>query len=270
MTRKTLSQRLFLIAVVVSAAASVANAQTTNRVLLPLYLSQPVRGAYGSIWQSEFAVHNGTTREFIIDWCTAIGPNEACQLDLWGDEALEPDETQTALPARYPAPANGVVGAVVYLFVAGAPPADLSGISFQLRIADVSRSATTAGTEVPVVRESEFHISTPIQLLNVPTDALFRLALRIFEMNLDHTDFGVQIFDQATNSLLTSTRVSTSTQPQGAERFTPGFVELDDFAVPNGKPVRIQIQPLNSGAAFWSYVSVTNNDSQQITLVTPQ
>jgi hypothetical protein len=78
------------------------------------------------------------------------------------------------------------------------------------------------------------------------------------------------VFDQATNALLTSTRVSTSTQPQGPERFTPGFVELDDFAVPNGKPVRVQIQSLNSNAAFWSYISVTNNDSQQVTLVTPQ
>ena len=48
------------------------------------------------------------------------------------------------------------------------------------------------------------------------------------------------------------------------------LAELDDFVVASGQPVRVQIQPLNSGIAFWSYVSVTNNESQQITLVTPR
>jgi hypothetical protein len=33
--------------------------------------------------------------------------------------------------------------------------------------------------------------------------------------------------------------------------------------------VRIEIEPFSAGVAFWSYVSITNNDSQQITLVTP-
>ena len=240
------------------------------RVLLPVYLLQPVPGAYGTIWQSEFAVHNGTLAgQYYIDWCSPVLPNEGCQLDGAADEEIEPGETKTRLPRRYPAPTNGVAGAVVYFTALRTPTHDLQDLWFQLRISDVSRSTVNAGTEVPVVRETQFRTST-IHLLNVRTASQFRVALRIFEMNLDFARFVVRVFDQSTNAPISSTLVTTRTPPQGPERFRPGFAQIDDFAAPTGQPVRVEIEPLTRGTAAWAYISITNNESQQITLLTPE
>jgi hypothetical protein len=261
--------RNLLVGVLLSLAALQSSAAPPYaRVLLPLYISQPVPGAYGSLWQSQLVIHNGSDRDFTIEICA---PQESCELGRTADEDLQPNETQAGLPARYPTPANPVAGAVVWLLVNGAPADNAESVAFQLRVADLSRSATAAGTEIPVVRENDFHAGT-IHLLNIPTDQRFRLALRIFEMNLAGADFNVRIFDQSTDTLLSQSDVST-TLSGVPQRFTPGFVEMDNLV--NGLPavpaaLRVEIEPITPGVAFWSYVSITNNDSQQITLVTPQ
>jgi hypothetical protein len=147
-----------------------------------------------------------------------------------------------------------------------------TNLAFNLRIVDVSRSATAAGTEIPVVRESQFGTST-IELLNVPVNSRFRLALRMFEMNLAQATFNVRIFDQATNALLSQRSVTTTTGGALPRGLTPAFAEVDDIATGAAEQttlLRVEIEPLVSGSASWAYVSITNNDSQQITLVTPQ
>lgn len=245
------------------------------RVLLPLYIAHQTPGAFGSLWVSQFTVHNGSAGgSYIIDPCVALEPNQGCPLDLHSDEELVPNETETALPARYPLPQVPVAGAVLILSTESNSVDDLPAnkLAFNLRIVDVSRSATAAGTEMPVVRESEFRTST-INLLNVPADSRFRLALRLFEMNLSQAKFDVRIFDQATNVLVSERVVATSTGGALPRGFTPGFAELDDVAsgsTAQTTQLRIEIEPLASGSASWAYVSITNNDSQQITLVTPQ
>ncbi|HSQ19954.1 MAG TPA: hypothetical protein VLR92_06225 [Blastocatellia bacterium] len=258
-----------LMSLAICALTQMAYAQP-SRVLLPVYLSQPVHGAYGAIWQSEFAVHNGTLAgEYLMDVCSPVDPNEGCILVGSADEEIKAGETKTRLPSRYPAPTNGVAGAVVYFTALRTPTRDLNDLSFQLRISDVSRSTVNAGTEVPVVRETQFRTST-IHLLNVPTAPQFRVALRIFEMNLDFARFAVRVFDHTTNAPISSTLVTTTTPPQGPERFRPGFAQIDNFAALTGQPVRIEIEPLTRGTAAWAYISLTNNESQQITLVTPE
>ena len=158
------------LAILLLAAAAQVNPQYT-RVLLPLYLEQSVPGAFGSLWESRFAVHNGSQTSYLIDTCSPVGPgirDPGCLLILNPDEEVRPNETQAALPKRYPKPANGAAGAVMYLHPdVAAGPGDPNGLSFELRITDVSRSATNAGTEVPVVRESAFRTAT-LRLLDVP------------------------------------------------------------------------------------------------------
>ena len=264
-----------LAVLVITVAAQRAMAAGYVRVLLPLYIPQPVPGAYGSLWQTHFAVHNGSPlRSYIIEPCP-----DGCSANLFADEELVPNETETELPVRYPAPTNGIAGAVLYLSPEpatgdqpGGPADNASSVAFELRIADSSRSAIAAGTELPVIRESEFRTSM-VHLLNIPTDPKFRLALRIFEMNLDRADFTVRVLDQATNALLASSRVTTLAPAQPALRFAPGFVELNNISsllTNSPQAIRVEVEPVTSGSAFWAYVSITNNDSQQITLVTPQ
>ena len=248
-----------------------------TRVLLPLYLQGPVAGAFGSFWQSRFTIHNGDAIDYFIETCTVVGSISSLGCLPIGipDEDVQPNETQSGLPGRYPSPVNGAAGAVIYLEACCNPdllPGDPGKVSMELRITDISRSATSAGTEVPVVRESEFRTST-LTLLDVPVDdARFRPALRLFEMNLDQAAFTIRIFDQDTNALLSERQVTTSTPPQPATRFQPGFVEMRDLVPSGAQPssLRIEIAPQTSGSASWAYVAITNNDSQQVTLVTPQ
>ncbi len=251
------------------ANAAVGAESPYRRILLPLYAADPRPGAYGSLWKSQFVLHNGSpSRSYLISTCWG-----ACQADLVADEELVPGETQTGLPIRYRLSANAVGGAVLYMSSESSPPDDLEPVAFQLRVTDLSRMATAAGAEVPVVREKEFRTST-IHVLNIPTDARFRLAVRVFEMNLARADFSIRVLDQATDAVL-STRQVTAQNSDLEHRmsFAPGFVGLDDLLVGNPAPpaiIRVEIEPLTAGAAFWAYVSITNNDSQQFTLVTPQ
>ena len=263
----------------VIAVSMILAAQTVSagkpRVLLPLYIAHQTPGAFGSLWVSQFTVHNGSaTGSYIIDWCVALGPNEGCAANLNSDEELVPGETETVLPARYPVPQVPVAGAILLISTEADSVNDLlaNNLAFNLRVVDMSRTATAAGTEMPVVRESQFRTST-INLLNIPVDSRFRLALRMFEMNLSLAKFNVRIFDQATNALLSERSVTTTTGGVPPHGFTPAFAELDDIATGSAAQttqLRIEIEPLESGSASWAYVSITNNDSQQITLVTPQ
>ncbi len=254
-----------------AAPLSVNAAPPYVRVLLPLYLSQPTPGAYGSVWQSQFTIHNTSpSRQYTI--ATVCLNLDGCAGDVTTDEDINPNQTKTGLPPRYPVPTNPVGGVLLWLVVTGAPYDNGDDLAFQLRVADISRSETTAGTEVPVVRENEFRTST-IHLLNVPTDPRFRLALRLFEMNFASANFEVRIFDQATNALISTRQLTTTTPIPPAFRATPGFAEIDDLlagASTQPDQLRIEIEPLTTGAASWAYVSITNNESQQITLVTPQ
>jgi hypothetical protein len=260
--------RPFLLAITLLATHPATAVSGYVRVLLPIYIGQPVHGAYGSLWQSQFAIHNASLdRRYTFAICSTNG---GCP-DLTTDEELDPQQTKSALPPRFPVPANPVAGAVVWLLASGAPADNGDDLAYDLRVVDLSRSAIAAGTEVPVIREKAF-LTSNAHLLNVPTDTRFRLALRIFEMNLDRADFDVRVFDQSTNAVLSVRRVRTVT-PVSANGYTPGFVEVDDLLSGVSSPpaqVRVVIAPITTGIAFWSYVSVTNNDSQQITLVTPQ
>lgn len=264
---------MFVRTVVVSIVLAIAATQAVAaggyvRVLLPVYIAQPTAGAYGSLWVSQFALRNASAdRQYTIE--TICAPDEGCAGDVTTDENVAPQQTKVSLPSRYRLPKNPVAGATVWLLTTDAVPND-DDLAYNLRVVDLSRSATAAGTEIPVVREREFRDGT-VHLLNVPADPRFRLALRVFEMNLAHADFAVRIIDATTNAVLAVVPMTTSTDGAEPRGFTPGFAELNQF-VGGGQltPVRVEIAPLTPGVAFWAYVSITNNDSQQITLVTPQ
>ena len=51
-----------------------------------------------------------------------------------------------------------------------------------------------------------------------------------------------------------------------------GYTWDEVFAQPRTFPnaVRVEITPLTAGSRYWPFVSITNNDTQMVTLVTPQ
>jgi len=131
---------------------------------------------------------------------------------------------------------------------------DGASLALNLRVADVSREATSHGTEIPVVRANEFS-TDGVGLLGIPTDPRFRITLRIY--SLDRTDQPVRLVGI---SFVRDVRLSTP-----ADIFEPAYAEVSDL--PRTATRLLVISP---GTRIWAFITVTNNDTQQITTITPQ
>lgn len=258
---------LILCLVLTAVSAAALPPGEYSRVLLPLYLDQPLPGALGSSWTTEFAVHNPTNREWHLEYCRF----ESCFLDSRSDENLTSGETQTALPERLlrPEPGRGIV--MWFKPVGSDPVAPTDALSVQLRAKDLSRQERSAGTEIPVVREAAFRTST-VRLLSVPVDGRFRAMLRIYDVDLDQASFAVRIFDETTGARVSETVVvATLSRPQSARfRFDPAYAQVAELSGAGAQRIRVEVEPLTSGSKFWAFISITNNESQEFTVVTPQ
>jgi hypothetical protein len=261
-------KRLALLSLLLATAA-LGQAAPFSSVLIPVFLDQPVHGALGSVWTSQLSMHNSGSSSSLIEWCSAK-PDTACILVLLPEADLEPGETQHVLPAFSPPPSGITPGRVVFF-----SPKNIDQLAFNLRVADTSRGSLNAGTEVPVVRDKDFRTATT-RLLNIPIDPLFRLTFRLYQMNSGAGDYTLRVFDEATSALLGSTVVHIVSPDVGSLQLEPGYLELGGVTslVPAGTnlppAIQIEVEPLTAGSAFWTFVSVTNNDTQQLTLVTPQ
>ena len=97
--------------------------------LLPFNLAEPRSGAKGSVWMTELWAHNPSD-----DWVRIHPGHPACRTTCPG--ATVPPGTSAQIPLYSHHAEN--------LFVA-----EGSGISWSLRVRDLSRQAETGGTEVP-------------------------------------------------------------------------------------------------------------------------
>ena len=255
------------------------------RVLLPVFFDDPVPGAYGSQWKTAYAVNNSTPYSFHVDWCPGSSNPiyNTCTRPLLGNAHLAPGDTETTLPAfshEFNVLQQRGGPRLLYIRpfdIPDNPAANPAALSFALRAFDVSRSATNAGTEVPVVRQEQFRRSTT-NLLNVPTDPNFRLTLRVYETKLKEAGFRIRVYDQATNEQVGERGVVLSWHfPHHYKlMFEPPHLQIGDLSeilrvdVPRPATLRIEIEPTSPGSEFWAFVSITNNDTQHLTLVTPQ
>lgn len=249
-------------------ALSAAPADTTPakpfaRVLVPIYLRAPVPGANGSSWTTNFSIRNEGTNQIVTGWCIDTCPPVAFDPDAF----LEPGETQHKL-ANFILPAGAAAGPILHL-------ADDSHISFDLRVADVSRSNSNAGTEIPLIREKDFRIAKT-QLLDVPVDPRYRLTFRLYSLYSGAADYAIRLYDETSPAPLASTTVHVvAPSPRFGLQLEPGYLQMDPLSiVPAGTSLpdalRVEIEPLTANTAFWAFVSITNNDTQQLTIVSPQ
>lgn len=249
------------------------SADAFETVLIPQAFSL-TPGRFGSLWKSDFFLLNQSDRPLKLK-----GPDADIQPlgDECTNECFFPD---VVLPRSiFDLPLNRTPP--------GAPPGVLlnvrksvsSDIHYSLRIRDLSRQAQSAGTEIPVVREHEFRVGG-LQLLNVPTNDLFRQTLRVYSPDSEigalvliriYPMFSDVPIAQGEISLSRSTSEScNSTRPcypayGGVSFLTESFPAIK--AVPT---VRIELQSVFPKLRFWAMVSITNNDTQQVTTSTPQ
>lgn len=141
-----------------------------------------------------------------------------------------------------------------------------------LRIQDISRQSSTFGTEIPTIRASAA-ATKAIDLFMVPSDENFRSLLRVYDFDpapghailvrLYKPTF--TLTNPATDQLLSETTLNFQV-PSDTFNY-PGFTQMGIPA--DVSPVRVEIIPLTEGLRYWGFVSVTNNATQHVTLVTP-
>ncbi len=253
---KTMLTLLTLLNVAVNGGAQ----QTFDRILLPI-ATPNVPGAFGSLWMADAVVHNSDTVARVFD------PDLRCVIPEGCPSAVPPGQTGHILFRGEPAENPGLIMFVEH-------PSDL--MTFESRVQDLSRQALTWGTELPVVREDAF-VTRPIELLNLPIDDRFRLMLRIYD--IDGRSDGrvrVSVYPFPGNGTSIGDVDLSLAPPSGFHpRYKPGYVQFSDIRglIPAGRSetvIGVRITPFTSGLRLWAFISVTNNETQHVTTITPQ
>ena len=250
---------LIIAAVVLTASLGWADA-LTDRILLPIATGQ-IPGAFGSLWTSEAVVHNDGPDFVDFD------ADEYCIAECPPSQALRPGETRHVLYRGEPASNPGFI-----MFVQHS-----DFMTFESRIQDISRQAQTWGTEIPVVREGEF-TTQPVVLVNVPMDGRFRLMLRVYDIDgRADASVRVEVFPFPGSGAAIG-QIDLPLIPPGGRhpKYKPSYVQYEDLhgLIPPGfnpgSVVGARITPLTPGLRIWAFISVTNNETQHVTTVTPQ
>lgn len=248
----------FLIALLVQAlytGSLAAQTAAPDQYLIPV-IPISVPGAFGSVWTNELTIHNGADANLVV-----AGP--LCNPNVLSCSNLPIVLTKggTYSPILY-VQRPFTDGAFIYV----QPPAD--GLAMQFRIRDLSRSADTWGTELPVVPITRFR--SVIRLLDVPILPRFRNMLRVY--SAANAIARVRIFPLVGFDVLFDQSVTLSVPTTGVDlNFSPGYAQL---ALPTGLGAdRVRVEVMEVGPTdtpIWGFVSVTNNETQDVTAITPQ
>lgn len=138
-------------------------------------------------------------------------------------------------------------------------------VSANSRIRDLSRSALTAGTEVPVVRETDFR--ERLRLLDIPTGGNLRALLRVWTRDERTATFTLSI-DQIPTFAPQLVPMRPA-EGDGGRLFNYGTFDLTPFL--NSSIEHLDLSAgVPQGTRIWGMISITNNDTQQVTIVSPQ
>jgi hypothetical protein len=221
-------------------------------VLFPIF-APPIRGAFGSEFHTiaRIASAGAPFDIFGVDTnCTTIDP------PILPDRPFRIGAEEFVLPTT----CSRTTGRLFFV-----PTQNADDLASNLRVTDVSRLTDNHGVQIPVVRLRDF-TSGSIKLLGVPVEARYRNTLRIY---------GLPGGSQSVNVTVFGTTTTMQLRP-GSSIYEPSYAEYTNLPTSLTLPQHIDTmtvtiaQPAGSTpTAIWAFVSVTNNESQQITLVTP-
>ena len=239
------------------------DATSYERVLVPIVIHH-VPGAFGSIWESETSFSNSADADVTI-----FGPCAPPQA-LYGCTQIAVPKSRTFLVALRQQ-VSGAPG--VFLFI---PRNRIDDIDVKLRVQDVSRQALTWGTDIRVVRDTDFR--SFIRLHNIPTDVRFRSTLRVYNYDPTAYPIRVRIFDEDSSALLVEDLPLVSF-PGGASTdvfpVAPSFVQINSLTdaypqIGGHDRVRVEVESaFDPAKPIWAFASITNNETQHVTVVTP-
>lgn len=234
-----------------------------DAVLLPVFTA-PIPGAFGSEFRTDFRAR--LVRE---NYARIFGLRHPCIVTC-----IQAPDAPYELDSGYPdvTPSNvdatGTPGTFLYT-----PKSEAGRVRMNLRAYDTSRSADNFGTELPIVRTTDFATGfDAITLIGVPSDARFRNTLRIYGLGETSTQLTIRV--ETEEGVFLSEREVVL--PGQENLYRPGYLEISDLPrdqgmlivtiIPDTPPISAPIPPPDR----WAFISVTNNETQHITLVTPQ
>ena len=220
-----------------------------EQVLIPVSINGP--GAFGTQWSTVFVLYNANDyrlpKPFAVVCdpapCFVPGPRS-----LFGLNSLNAPEGLTLSVPRQAA----------------------KRVTFGLLARDLSRQRDALGTELPVVRETDLR-DGEFSLLSVPADPRFRVALRLYGID-DVRGVVLRIHamdDTSSNVLVQKVTLRPPSYRSGSATF--GYVGdlLTHYPQIVGKgPLHLEVDA--NGARVWGFISVTNNETQHVTVISPQ
>lgn len=231
-----------------------------ERVLLPVY-ARPTSGLGGTTFETFFSiwgVSGQATSVYGIAFPCNIINIGLCGSPPWVPRIFVP---RTAAPLSNESVSYfelyGAPGAFLWI-----PPNSINNLAMSLRVRERSRQGETWGTNISIIPEREFKTDL-VALLSVPLMPEFRTRLRIYSL-----DNGVMVRVRVIKS--DSTRVYqdvTVPLSDSTSAFLPTYAEISQFNAADN--VRIEVEPLG-GKRIWAFASVTHNETQHITVITPR
>ena len=250
-------------------------APSYEKVLFPVVFAGP--GALGSMWGTSISIYN--SGDVAVDSAQPIfasDPRSACPAvcGCGVSDAVEPKRTSLICVEGFQDPA----GLIYY------PRKSLADqLAFGSRVFDLSRSSQNRGTEIPVVRERDFR-TDHIILVDVPLDPLHRVTLRVYDPDQhDRAQVRMSILDPLSTAVIGERTITLSYPIQTifpdpfpirpafasvgdlqaiVRAMIPASISLDHF--------HVRLTPVTPGIRIWGFASITNNDTQMVTTVTPQ
>ena len=213
-------------------------------------------------------------------WVTHIRMRNDAPVDAWTVPALWIDPESPILPIPFPfIPPRGRTGFVMrprdggeFFHVAGGLE---SSLAYSAHIVDLSRSTTDLGTEMPVVRAED--TAPELRLLEVPVEERYRARLRVYDYEPVNGRQVVILFKDAEGAFITTRELTLTgvavcvTAPCYAQQPAFGVLDLDQIPELRGRDkVDVTVASLTREARIWAFVSVTNNETQAVTLYSPQ
>jgi hypothetical protein len=239
---------------------------TWERILLPVVTRGPINGANGSRWEAVVTVHNNGDVPLTMYKanCATFPPGASKFCAQAPFLELAPHTTQRIEPNGYPA------------FVLNVSP-DAQNLLVETRIRDLSREADSFGTEIPAIRVPQMKTGKGA-ILDIPHDPRFRLMLRVYGDWNGGGDLVMRFVNETTGRSRDERfpiKAGDGLNPldDGDPAAAPAlYGTIADFdawpEMQDAARMRIELSTTNESARYWAFVSVTNNETQQVTILT--
>lgn len=241
---------------------SIGDASNWSRILIPITQTD-IPGAFGSLWKTELTGLIESTTPIVTEPTGCGGLEDPCQLPPRG----KPFDLrrETLVWGDFPAQ---------FIYVR---KADAKKLIVSTRAYDASKNTETAGAFIPTARDDDFS-AEGFTLIGVPVAPQFRTTLRVYDATANpdgRIQFALFGDDESVPFYVNSTRLETdpneTTLTTALLPMHPSLAQIDLSSVIPAKYSRVRIQVVsdNSSVSLWGFISITNNETSHVTVITP-